>query len=272
MRLTALERKRIAEIKDQEAIVDWDPDFKFAHRITFNADQFEAWTNKMLPQAKKLHPIKDQTPDAVTKYGVTMGGDYYLYKFVMPTHVKVTPGFLSYRQEPWIERFGLKLMKAGEYLGEARFDRPVAIPILAEMDHLDRPWMSLTPNEIMTQRSGLRRARGHVLIAGLGLGWFTRMVLARKQVKRVTVVELNSGVIDHLGKPLLHEHGDRLNIVQEDIWKYVEKQKEEYDSYLFDIWKSYMTAGHDRSLQSFKREHPGKVWGWGDLQTYPLGC
>lgn len=33
-------------------------------------------------------------------------------------------------------------------------------------------WMSLTPNEMLSQRSGIQRASGKVLIGGLGLGWF----------------------------------------------------------------------------------------------------
>ncbi len=35
-------------------------------------------------------------------------------------------------------------------------------------------WMSLTPMEMMTQRSGVQAARGTVVIGGLGLGWLLR--------------------------------------------------------------------------------------------------
>src|SRR5262249_16334152 len=40
-------------------------------------------------------------------------------------------------------------------------------------------WMSLTPNEMLTQRSGIQRASGKVLIGGLGLGWFLGKVCAK---------------------------------------------------------------------------------------------
>ena len=37
-------------------------------------------------------------------------------------------------------------------------------------------WMSLTPSEMATQRPGVQKAQGTVVIGGLGLGWLLRKV------------------------------------------------------------------------------------------------
>lgn len=73
------------------------------------------------------------------------------------------------------------------------FDGDVSIPMLIDMkiDHStgDRfpagtkdkervisgvIWMSLTPSEMITQRPGVQKAKGTVVIGGLGLGWLLR--------------------------------------------------------------------------------------------------
>ena len=52
-------------------------------------------------------------------------------------------------------------------------------------------WMSITPLELESQGIGVRCARGHVLIHGLGLGWAAAATAARDAVSAVTVVELD---------------------------------------------------------------------------------
>ena len=50
-------------------------------------------------------------------------------------------------------------------------------------------WMSLTPNEMISQRDGIEAAKGTVVIGGLGLGWFLRKVCEKESVDRVIVVD-----------------------------------------------------------------------------------
>lgn len=56
-------------------------------------------------------------------------------------------------------------------------------------------WMSLTPLEIESQEIGIRLARGHVLIFGLGMGWAAAATAANPAVTAVTVVERDREVL-----------------------------------------------------------------------------
>jgi len=62
--------------------------------------------------------------------------------------------------------------------GVVRFTGDVVIPTLYDFASLPtlNVWMSLTPMEVFTLRPGLRLARGKVVVAGLGLGWFLQKV------------------------------------------------------------------------------------------------
>ena len=88
----------------------------------------------------------------------------------------------------------------GKERGQVCFDGAVAIPkVCARLRNgafNANPWMSMTPMEIFTQRAGLRRAKGHTVIAGLGLGWLLQQVAHRKSVKKITLVEISHELID----------------------------------------------------------------------------
>jgi hypothetical protein len=59
----------------------------------------------------------------------------------------------------------------------------------------DRVWMSLSPVEIESLAPHTTRMRGHVVIAGLGMGLALYNALLRPAVQRVTVVERDPEVI-----------------------------------------------------------------------------
>jgi hypothetical protein len=270
MKLTPKEKLQVAAIGKAETVVDWDMQFKLQPRTTFNGEQYEAWTKSQLPQLAELKVISDTSEEQIRKHGIRVGEDTYLYRRKLPTHIKCHPGFLSIRRTPWIERMSLKVWAPGKPIGQVQFDRPVSVPILTQAGAMSDPWMSLTPNEILTQRPGIRRAKGRVLVGGLGLGWFTREILKREQVKHVTVVDINADLLKVIGQPIIDAHPGRVTMVHSDVWDHV-KDNTEYDSYLLDIWKGYPNAAYDRKFQAFKDEHPGCVWGWGDVKTYPTG-
>ena len=59
----------------------------------------------------------------------------------------------------------------------------------------DRVWMSLSPVEIESLAPHVPHMRGHVVIAGLGMGLALYNALLRPAVRRVTVVERDPEVI-----------------------------------------------------------------------------
>ena len=72
------------------------------------------------------------------------------------------------------------------------FDRETAYPAVLEDG---REWMTVTPNEIATMEEAVRRANGHVVAMGLGLGYFAFRASEKPEVARVTVVERDPDVI-----------------------------------------------------------------------------
>lgn len=85
----------------------------------------------------------------------------------------------------------------------------------------------------------LREARGHVLIAGLGLGMILHPILAKPQVQSVTVIEKYQDVID-LIIPTLPK-SDKLTVICADIFKFQPAKKVRWDTVYFDIWADICT-------------------------------
>lgn len=113
------------------------------------------------------------------------------------------------------------------------FDEGFRFPAVAQSDahyaettgdSADRIWMTITPNEISTMESSIRAARGHVLVMGLGLGYYTFMVSQKADVERVTVVEKNPSMIRLFETEILPQfpHPDKIEIVCDDAFHFIE--------------------------------------------------
>ncbi len=121
--------------------------------------------------------------------------------------------------------------------------------------------MSLTPAELMTLRPGTRMAKGHTIIAGLGLGHQLIEVAKRLPVKRVTVVELDEELADWI-MPVIRPHlRKKVDVVIGDAYEVIPKLKG--DVALIDIFPGY--GDGFRRVEELRRASPGikKFWGWG---------
>ena len=72
---------------------------------------------------------------------------------------------------------------------------PVLVEQMAVLLRDGESWMSITPFELESQGLGVREARGHVLIFGLGLGWAACAAAVLPRVESVTVVERDPQVL-----------------------------------------------------------------------------
>lgn len=144
------------------------------------------------------------------------------------------------------------------------FTGPVHIPILAKGSVT---WMSLTPLEVYTLRTSLSVAYGHVLVAGLGMGWLTQKLLNTPGITKITQVELNPKILEFFGKPLKNSYGDKIELVHADVYEYLgSKGLDEFDTFVFDIWPKIFDAREDEYFQEIKNEKgEDEVWGWGDF-------
>ncbi len=113
------------------------------------------------------------------------------------------------------------------------FDKRVDYPLVEEKDHV---WMSVTPYEIRTMEEGICLAHGRVLALGLGLGYFPYMVLRKKDVQEVVVVEKDPNVIALFKKNILPQFGaKKLTIIKDDAFAFLGKEEaKSFDTYFFD--------------------------------------
>lgn len=98
--------------------------------------------------------------------------------------------------------------------------------------------MSDGDDEKRTNVEFVINAKGHVLVAGLGIGMVLKPVLANPLVKSVTVVELHQDVIDLVAPTFKHR---KLSVFQADIFNWKPGKGTKYDCIYFDIWPAITT-------------------------------
>lgn len=99
-----------------------------------------------------------------------------------------------------------------------------------------RIWMSNTSFEVKTHKGMLSAARGHVLVAGLGIGMATDALLRKPEVTHVTVVENSPDVLTLTGP--IYENEPRVTLIEADIATWIPDPSLRFDLAWFDIWPS----------------------------------
>ncbi len=122
--------------------------------------------------------------------------------------------------------------------------------------------MSFTPMEFFTLRSGTKLAKGHTIVAGLGMGYQLEQVCKKRSVKKVTLIEKDQEIVDWIF-PRLDLNGKEVDVIIGDAEELILDMTA--DVALIDIYKGYGGNGDgivDRIYRS-KNGKIGKVWVWG---------
>lgn len=93
--------------------------------------------------------------------------------------------------------------------------------------------MSDSYEETEKHQEFFQKAKGDILIAGLGLGMCHEALMQKQDVKSVTIVEVNKDVID-----LVWDHcpkDERFELIHDDILKWNPPKHKKYDFGWFDI-------------------------------------
>lgn len=101
-----------------------------------------------------------------------------------------------------------------------------------------------TPDELQTHLNFMLRAKGRVLITGLGLGCVVRGCLANPAVSHVTCIERSLDVL-HLVAPYMPS--DRLSIIHADALDWTARHDVEFDCAWHDLWSN--PDRHEEHLQ-----------------------
>lgn len=112
--------------------------------------------------------------------------------------------------------------------------------------------MSDTPSEIQDHLRFIDRAKGRVLITGLGLG----------EVTHVTVIEKSPDVIRLVAPTLLERFGGRLEIIEADAYTWKPPKGARWDYAWHDVWDNICTD--NLPLMAKMHRHYGRRCGFQD--------
>lgn len=163
---------------------------------------------------------------------------------------------------------GLPIVAASDLWGEdgrAFFDADIAIPtfqISKQGAGQFETWMSLTPHELWTLRPGIQAATGHVVLAGLGMGWMLNEIVKKPSVLSVTVVEKNESLMKWFGDELCRLTPKVTKVICGDIYETLDRFDFKQHKFIMDIWQGYRDAEGDRRLAEM-RVRGARVWAWG---------
>lgn len=133
-------------------------------------------------------------------------------------------------------------MRFGELPLPCDADRYVLTEELPDGRHI--VWMASSPAEMVSHYEPIDRARGRVLTAGLGLGYFAMAAAAKPDVTDVTVIEQSDDVI-RLIWPQLQPQSAKLSLRQGDAFRVLDALAQEgqrYDLIYLNIWPDNRAA------------------------------
>lgn len=131
--------------------------------------------------------------------------------------------------------------------------------------------MSDTRHERLTNWEICHKARGNVLVAGLGIGMILHAIIPKDEVQSVVVVENELDVITLISPTL--PKSDKLEVIYGDIFSWKPPEGKKFDCIYFDIWSdaSNGSATSDRRKLSarFKKYKAEDGWmgSWHPMET-----
>ena len=117
-------------------------------------------------------------------------------------------------------------------------DKPYEATVLKIADDV---WMLDVPGESNTMDAFAKKAKGDVLVFGLGIGYFVYMAMLNQNVTSITVVENNKRIIELFMKHLYPQFpkGVKLNVIHDDAFNHFNQDViKDYDYVFVDIYQS----------------------------------
>jgi len=132
--------------------------------------------------------------------------------------------------------------KNDDWISAMKTGRSVPEGTYKKLKRKDTTVMSNTPDEIRDFMGFVNRAKGSVLVNGLGLGVLLNALLEKPEITDITVVEISEDVIK-LVAPYITDK--RVTIVHSDCFTYKPPKGKRYNAVWHDIWDYICTDNLD---------------------------
>lgn len=114
--------------------------------------------------------------------------------------------------------------------------------------------MSDTDAEMRDHYEPIWKARGDILINGLGLGMVLLNCMKKQEVDKATVVEISQDVINLVGNHYKEMYGDKLEIVNADSMTWKPPKGVRYGMVWHDIW-TYICGDNYPQMKTLHRRY-----------------
>jgi len=101
-------------------------------------------------------------------------------------------------------------------------------------------WMAVIPHEMNTMKASIAEAHGHVLVLGLGLGYYPFHIALKDEVISIVIVEKNQTIINIFNKYIFPKFSnkEKFTIIHEDAYQFMKLNHQDFDYAFFDIYRS----------------------------------
>ena len=145
--------------------------------------------------------------------------------------------FIDYAPYQLFAYDDIKINGYKEYSQIGYFDHKFSYLALTEGSNI---WMSLNPNEIETMKPYINKAKGNVLVLGLGMGYVPFMLSLKNCVKSITIIEKDQEIINLFNELIYPSFAnkEKIKIIKGDAIEFARKSQKEgtYDYIFADLW------------------------------------
>ena len=145
--------------------------------------------------------------------------------------------FIDYAPYQLFAYDDIKINGYKEYSQIGYFDHKFSYLALTEGGNI---WMSLNPNEIETMKPYINKAKGNVLVLGLGMGYVPFMLSLKNCVKSITIIEKDQEIINLFNELICPSfvNKEKIKIIKGDAIEFARKSQKEgtYDYIFADLW------------------------------------
>ncbi len=134
----------------------------------------------------------------------------------------------------------------------------------AELSIFEELFMNITPMELQAHINAIQWAHGNILIGGLGMGYFLKMIKEKPDVETITVIEKNQEIIDcYLS---CFSITPNIELLCGDIFTF--KSDRLFDFVYIDIWPEFVIEKIESDMLEISNNIRAKLYSFWGIELY----